>query len=154
IGKLALYTIGGGVSPFHTLPVALDVGTDRADLRDDPGYLGVREPRLRGDAYLEFVDRFVAGIRARWPHARVQWEDLSKEAAFTVLERYRDAIASFNDDIQGTGAMALAGVLGACRLRGERLADQRIVIHGAGAGGVGVAWALAQGMIGEGLAPD
>jgi malate dehydrogenase (oxaloacetate-decarboxylating) len=154
IGKLALYTVGGGVSPFHTLPVALDVGTDRADLLADPGYLGVRARRLRGEAYLEFLDAFVAGVRARWPHAVIQWEDLSKDTAFTVLERYRDKVPSFNDDIQGTGAMALAGVLGAARLRGERLADQRIVIHGAGAGGAGVAWALWQGLIADGLAPD
>jgi malate dehydrogenase (oxaloacetate-decarboxylating) len=154
IGKLALYTVGGGVSPFHTLPVALDVGTDRADLVADPGYLGVRARRLRGDAYLEFIDRFVAGIRARWPRAVIQWEDLSKEAAFAVLDRYRDVLPSFNDDVQGTGAMALAGVLGACRLRGQSLADQRIVIHGAGAGGVGVAWALWQGLMAEGLSPD
>src|SRR5688572_16258877 len=144
IDKLALYTVGGGVSPFHTLPVALDVGTDRADLVADPEYLGVRRERLRGDAYLEFVDRFVAGVRSRWPRAVLQWEDLSKDTAFAVLDRYREVLPSFNDDIQGTGAMALAGVLGACRLRGQTLREQRIVIHGAGAGGVGVAWALWQ----------
>jgi malate dehydrogenase (oxaloacetate-decarboxylating) len=154
IGKLALYTVGGGVSPFHTLPVALDVGTDRADLVADPEYLGVRRERLRGDAYLEFIDRFVAGVRSRWPRAILQWEDLSKDTAFAVLERYREVLPSFNDDIQGTGAMALAGVLGACRLRGQTLAEQRIVIHGAGAGGVGVAWALWQGLIAEGLDED
>jgi malate dehydrogenase (oxaloacetate-decarboxylating) len=154
IGKLALYTVGGGVSPFHTLPVALDVGTDRADLVADPEYLGVRRERLRGDAYLEFVDRFVAGVRSRWPRAVLQWEDLAKDTAFAVLERYREALPSFNDDIQGTGAMALAGVLGACRLRGQTLAEQRIVIHGAGAGGVGVAWALWQGLMAEGLSED
>jgi malate dehydrogenase (oxaloacetate-decarboxylating) len=146
--------VGGGVSPFHTLPVALDVGTERADLLDDPGYLGVRHTRLRGEAYMEFIDRFVAGVRARWPRAIVQWEDLSKEAAFSVLERYREVLPSFNDDIQGTGAMALAGVIGACRLRGQSLSEQRIVIHGAGAGGVGVAWALWQGLMAEGLSPE
>jgi malate dehydrogenase (oxaloacetate-decarboxylating) len=154
IGKLSLYTVAGGVSPYHTLPVALDVGTDRQDLLDDPEYLGVKQRRLRGEAYLEFLDRFVDAVRARWPHAVIQWEDLSKDTAFAVLERYRGVTASFNDDIQGTGATALAGVLGACRLRNETLSAQRIVIHGAGAGGAGVAWALWRGMVDEGLDPE
>ncbi len=154
IGKLALYTAGGGVSPFQTLPVALDVGTDRADLLEDPGYLGVRQKRLRGAEYLEFLDRFVAAVRARWPRAVIQWEDLSKDTAVTVLERYRDMQPSFNDEIQGTGAVAPAGVMSAVRLKGEKLADQRIVIYGAGAGGGGVAWALWQGLMAEGLSPE
>lgn len=154
IGKLALYTAGGGVPPFHTLPVSLDVGTDRADLIDDPFYLGVRQPRLRGDAYLAFMDQFVAAVKGRWPTAVIQWEDLAKESAFTVLERYRRVVPSFNDDIQGTGAVALAGVLAACRNKGERLRDQRIVVHGAGAGGIGVAWALREGLVRDGLGPE
>ena len=133
IGKLALYTVAGGVSPFHTCPVKLDVGTDRIDLINDPSYLGVRQRRMRGEPYLDFLDKFVEGIRQRWPKAIIQWEDLSKEVAFTVLERYRDQLPSFNDDIQGTGAVALAGMFGA------------------GAGGVGVAWAIIQGLIREGL---
>ena len=149
IGKLALYTVGGGVSPFHTMPVSLDVGTDRQDLLDDPFYLGVRQERLRGEKYFAFIDAFVAAVRARWPNAVIQWEDLSKETAFAVLERYQDA--SFNDDVQGTGAMALAGMLSACTLRGERLRDQRIAVYGAGAGGIGVASMLTQGMMGDGL---
>ena len=151
IGKLALYTAAGGVSPVHTMPVKLDVGTDRMDLIDDPNYLGVRQRRLRGEAYLDFVDGFVGAIRDRWPRAIIQWEDLSKDVAFTVLERYRDRLPSFNDDIQGTGAVALAGLLGACRLKGESLADQRIVIFGAGAGGAGVAMAVIAGLRREGL---
>ncbi|MCA9515933.1 MAG: NAD-dependent malic enzyme, partial [Myxococcales bacterium] len=154
IGKLALYTVGGGVSPFHTLPVSLDVGTGRADLRDDPDYLGVRQERLRGEAYLDFVDRFVAMVEKHWPQAVIQWEDLAKDVAFEVLDRYRARHPSFNDDIQGTGAVALAGVMSACRLKGERLADQRFVVHGAGAGGVGVAWAIRQGLEREGLTRD
>ncbi len=154
IGKLALYTVGGGVSPFHTLPVALDVGTDRQDLIDDPFYLGAREKRLTGERYHAFVDRFVAMVKARWPMAVIQWEDLSKDVAFEVLERHRSSIASFNDDIQGTGAVALAGVLSACRIKGERLSDQRVVVHGAGAGGGGVAEAIRQGMMREGLSPE
>jgi malate dehydrogenase (oxaloacetate-decarboxylating) len=149
IGKLALYTAAGGVSPFHTMPVSLDVGTDRQDLLDDPFYLGVRIKRLRGDAYVAFIDKFVAAIRSRWPHAVIQWEDLAKDTAFTVLERHHGT-PSFNDDIQGTGAVALAGMLRACALRGEPLRDQRVVIHGAGAGGIGVATAIRQGMIDDG----
>lgn len=151
IGKLALYTVAGGVSPFHQLPVSLDVGTDRADLRADPFYLGTRMPRLTGQAYVEFIDAFVEMVRERWPAAVIQWEDLSKDVAFEVLERHRDRIASFNDDIQGTGAVALAGVLSGCRLIGKRLSDQVVVIHGAGAGGVGVAQAIVDGMVRDGL---
>ena len=145
IGKLALYTVGGGVSPFHTLPVALDVGTERTDLISDPFYLGVRQRRLRGAAYFDFLDKFVEAVKARYPRAVIQWEDLAKDAAFAVLERYRKVLPSFNDDIQGTGAVALAGLLNACKLRGERLRDQRVVVYGAGAGGCGVAWAIRQG---------
>jgi malate dehydrogenase (oxaloacetate-decarboxylating) len=151
IGKLALYTVGGGVSPFHTLPVALDVGTERTDLISDPFYLGVRQRRLRGAAYFEFVDKFVEAVKARYPRAVIQWEDLAKDAAFAVLERYRKVLPSFNDDIQGTGAVALAGLINACKLRGERLRDQRVVVYGAGAGGCGVAWAIRQGLVRDGL---
>lgn len=151
IGKLALYTAGGGVSPYRTLPVALDVGTDRADLRESPVYVGVRQPRLKGEAYLAFMDQFVDAIKARFPRAILQWEDLSKDTAFTVLARYRTRIASFNDDVQGTGAVALAGVINACKLRGERLSDQRIVVYGAGAGGGGVAMAIRDGLVRDGL---
>ena len=146
IGKLALYTVGGGVSPFHTLPVALDVGTDRTDLISDPFYLGVRQRRLRGEAYFDFLDKFVEAVKSKYPRAVIQWEDLAKDAAFTVLERYRKKLPSFNDDIQGTGAVALAGLINACGLRGERLKDQRVVVYGAGAGGCGVAWAIRKGM--------
>lgn len=151
IGKLALYTVGGGVSPFHTLPVALDVGTDRTDLISDPFYLGVRQRRLKGPDYYDFLDKFVAAVRHRYPRAVIQWEDLSKESAFTVLERYRKVLPSFNDDIQGTGAVALAGLINASQLRGERLRDQTVVIYGAGAGGCGVAWAIRQGLMRDGL---
>lgn len=151
IGKLALYTVGGGVSPMHTMPVALDVGTERIDLINDPDYLGVRQKRLRGAEYYRFIDLFVQAIQERWPRAVIQWEDLSKEAAFTVLERYREQVPSFNDDIQGTGAVALAGVLNACRLAGQSFIEQRFVVHGAGAGGVGVAWALREGLVDAGL---
>ncbi|MBL8258282.1 MAG: NAD-dependent malic enzyme [Candidatus Competibacteraceae bacterium] len=154
IGKLAIYTIGGGVNPFHTMPVKLDVGTDRLELLNDEFYLGVRQRRLRGERYLAFLDKFVKAIHGRWPRAVIQWEDLSKDVAFTVLERYRKQLPSFNDDIQGTGAVALAGLLSASRLKGETLSEQRIVILGAGAGGIGVAWAITQGLLREGLSPE
>ena len=154
IGKLTLYTVAGGVSPFHTMPVALDVGTERQDLTDDRFYLGVRQRRLTGEAYYAFVDKFVEGVLAHCPRAVIQWEDLSKEQAHTVLERYRDRVSSFNDDIQGTGAVTLAGVLSACRMKGERLKDQTVVIHGAGAGGIGVAWAIREGLVRDGLTDE
>ena len=154
IGKLSIYTVAGGLGPDKTLPVALDVGTDRAGLREDPYYLGVSEERLRGDPYFAVLDRFVDAVQERYPKALVQWEDLSKDTAFAVLERYRDTLPSFNDDIQGTGAVILSGLLSACRIKGERLGDQRIVISGAGAGGIGVAWAIVEGMVREGLDRD
>jgi malate dehydrogenase (oxaloacetate-decarboxylating) len=154
IGKLALYTAGGGVSPMHTAPVSLDVGTERTDLLDDPAYLGVRQRRLKGEDYLAFFDRFVAGVKARWPKAIIQWEDLAKESAFSVLERYRKVHPSFNDDIQGTGAVTLAGVIEAVRRKGGKLSDERILIYGAGAGGIGVTWALWMGLQREGLSPE
>ena len=151
IGKLALYTVAGGVSPFHTAPVMLDVGTERLDLISDPNYLGVRQRRLKGEEYLEFVDKFVDAVQKRWPRAVIQWEDLAKDTAFAVLERYQDRVPSFNDDIQGTGAVALAGVMSALTLKSERGRDQVFVIHGAGAGGVGVALAIRAGLIEAGL---
>ena len=151
IGKLSLYTVAGGVGPDKTLPVELDVGTGRADLRDDPAYLGVKHERLTGDEYLRFVDRFVEATLQRYPKAIIQWEDFSKDAAFEVLQRYRRVVPSFNDAIQGTGAVVLAGVLNACRMKGEALRDQVVVVHGAGAGGAGVALAIREGMRREGL---
>jgi len=150
IGKLNLYVVGGGVSPFQSMPVLLDVGTDRQSLLEDPMYLGVGHRRLRGDDYFSFVDRFVSATIERWPRAIIQWEDLSKEAAFDVLHRYRDRLPSFNDDIQGTGAVALAGLLGACRSCKQAFEQQRFVVHGAGAGGIGVAMAIEQELVARG----
>ncbi len=150
IGKLSLYT-AGGMSPWRSLPVGLDVGTERSDLLEDPRYLGVRQKRLRGEEYFAFFDRFVEAVTERYPDAVLQWEDLSKDSAFAVHERYRKRLPSFNDDIQGTGAVTLSGVLSACQVRGDKLRDQRIVIFGAGAGGAGVAWELVRGMVAQGL---
>jgi malate dehydrogenase (oxaloacetate-decarboxylating) len=153
IGKLALYT-AGGVSPYRSLPVVLDVGTDRADLLKSSGYLGARQQRLRGAEYHAFMDKVVDALAARWPRVVLQWEDLSKDTAFDVLERYRKKIASFNDDIQGTGAVTLAGLVGACAIRGRGLRDESVIVYGAGAGGVGVAWTIQQGMIRDGLTAE
>jgi malate dehydrogenase (oxaloacetate-decarboxylating) len=157
IGKLALYTLGG-VSPFCTLPVVLDVGTDRASLHEDPMYLGVKQKRLRGEAHLAFVRKFVDAVRERWPKAIIQWEDFGKETAFDVLDAFRDLVPSFNDDIQGTGAVALAGLLAAVHAKREGagpklggLSKETFVVFGAGAGGAGVARAIREGLEREGL---
>ncbi|AZI42602.1 NAD-dependent malic enzyme [Deinococcus psychrotolerans] len=153
IGKLSLYTAAGGVGPDKTLPVELDVGTNRQDLIDDPLYLGVHHTRLTGAAYDEFLDSFVEAVSARYPKAIIQWEDFARGTAFHVLNRYRKVIPSFNDDIQGTGAMALAGLISASRLKGERLQDQVFVVVGAGAGGIGVAGMIRSGLMRAGLSP-
>jgi malate dehydrogenase (oxaloacetate-decarboxylating) len=151
IGKLALYTVGGGLCPFQALPINLDVGTNRQELLNDPHYLGVRQQRLNNEAYFELVDKFVCAVRSTWPKAIIQWEDFTKDVAFDVLARYRDHVPCFNDDIQGTGAMALAGLISACRKTGQKLTEQIVVLVGAGAGGVGVASAIKAGMIEAGL---
>lgn len=151
IGKLALYTVGGGLSPFQALPVNLDVGTNRAELLSDPHYLGVAEKRLQDEAYFELVDKLVGAVKRTWPKAIIQWEDFTKDVAFDVLSRYRERLPCFNDDIQGTGAMALAGLIIACRKRGETLAQQTVVVVGAGAGGIGVAGTIKAGMLAAGL---
>ena len=154
IGKLALYTAGGGLNPFSTLAVNLDMGTDRQDLLDDPGYLGVQEKRLSGDAYFKVLDQFVSAVKKRWPKAIIQWEDFAKDVAFAVLNRYRHTLPSFNDDIQGTGAVVLAGLLSACKMKNETLAEQTIMVVGAGAGGVGVAKVIQDGLVREGLSRE
>ncbi|WP_420596164.1 NAD-dependent malic enzyme [Deinococcus sp.] len=153
IGKLSLYTAAGGVGPDKTLPVELDVGTNRQDLIDDPLYLGVHHTRLTGAAYDEFLDSFVEAAQARYPKAIIQWEDFARGTAFHVLARYRKVIPSFNDDIQGTGAMALSGLISAARLKGETLSEQVFVVVGAGAGGIGVAGMIRSGLMRAGLSP-
>jgi malate dehydrogenase (oxaloacetate-decarboxylating) len=141
VGKLALYTAAAGIHPSRTLPVSLDVGTDRQELLDDPLYLGYRAPRLRGPAYDEVIEAFAASVRRVFPAAVVQWEDFKQHNAVRVLERYRRRLSSFNDDVQGTGATVVGGLIAARRAQGGLAAD-RFLVLGAGAAAVGIATLL------------
>ena len=139
IGKVTLYVAAGGLHPACCLPMTLDVGTNNPRLLEDPLYLGWRHPRLEGDEYWAFIEKFVLGVRRNFPEALVQWEDFAKHKAFTLLERYRDRVPSFDDDIQGTGAVAASVLMTAMRIKNARLADQRIGIVGMGQAGIGIA---------------
>lgn len=143
IGKLALYVVGAGIRPWETIPLTLDVGTDNSDDLKDLYYLGYKEGRLEGSEYEDFIDKFVNGITSKFPNILIQWEDFSKQNAFTILDKYRYKVPSFNDDIQGTGSMALAGTINALKISNEELTNQRIVTYGAGAGGIGIARQIA-----------
>ncbi len=151
IGKLSLYTAAAGIDPATTLPIGLDVGTNRSDLLDDPLYLGVRHERLVGQEYEDFMERFVTAFQRHFPGALLQWEDFSKQKAFTILDRYRERLPSFNDDIQGTGAVVVAGLLAAARKTRKALSEEVVLVHGAGAGGIGVARQIKAGMVRQGL---
>jgi malic enzyme len=151
IGKLALYTAGAGIHPANTLPISLDVGTNNEELLHDPLYLGLHEPRLRGDEYWTLIDEFVEAVAAVFPDSLLQWEDFGNKTSFRNLDRYRDRLASFNDDIEGTAATTVAGLLVAMRELGTGWADQRIVIAGAGSGGIGLARTITAAMRASGL---
>ena len=151
VGKLAVYTTAAGIHPLRGIPVVLDVGTDNLDLLNDPGYLGARHARVRGERYDAFVAQFADAVHRHFPHALLHWEDFGADNAHRILAAYRDQQCSFNDDIQGTAAVVAAAALAAVRAKGERLADQRIVVHGAGTAGVGVADLMRDIMVQEGL---
>jgi malate dehydrogenase (oxaloacetate-decarboxylating) len=154
IGKLAVYTAAAGIHPHRVIPVLLDTGTDNLDLLNDAMYLGARHPRIRGERYDEFIEAYVAATTRLYPHAMLHWEDFGAANARRILNTYADQICTFNDDIQGTGAVVLAAVLSAVRAAGTRMRDQRIVIHGAGTAGIGIADVLRSAMIRDGLSPQ
>lgn len=154
IGKLALYTAASGIHPSLTLPVTLDVGTDNQALLDDPLYLGVRAPRLRGEPYEALVEAFVAGVQEVWPGCVIQFEDFKQQNALRLLDRYRDRVPAFNDDIQGTAAVVVAGVLASQRVTGRGWADERVVIVGAGAAGIGIARLVRAAMTAAGVSGE
>jgi malate dehydrogenase (oxaloacetate-decarboxylating) len=153
IGKLALYTACGGIHPSTALPIFLDVGTDNEERLAEPLYVGLRRERVRGAEYDEFVEEFVTAVNERWPHALLQWEDFAKSNATRLLDRYRDRLCTFNDDIQGTAAVATGTLLSAIGVTGVPLTEQRIAILGAGSAGCGIASLLMAAMVEAGLDP-
>lgn len=154
VGKLALYTACAGVPPEVTLPIVLDVGTNNEALLEDPFYIGVRQRRLQGQEYDDFIEEFVTAVQEVFPKCAIQWEDFANPNASPILERYRHRISSFNDDIQGTAAVGVAGVIAATRMKGERLKDQTYMFLGAGSAGIGIAELLWRLMIDEGCTED
>ena len=151
VGKLSLYTLCAGINPSTTLPILLDVGTDNRDLLNDPLYLGWRHERVRGEQYDEFIEAFVTAVQKKFPRVLLQWEDFSKNNAARLLNRYRDRLCTFNDDIQGTGAVTLAGLLAAMKITDSKLSEQRIVILGAGSSGVGISDQIVRAIQREGV---
>jgi malate dehydrogenase (oxaloacetate-decarboxylating) len=151
IGKLSLYTGCGGLHPKTTLPILLDVGTDNPERLSDPLYIGWRHERVRGQPYDDFVDVFVAAVTKRWPHVLLQWEDFARDNATRLLERYRDRLCTFNDDVQGTAVVAAGALLAAINLTGLPMREQRIAVLGAGGAGCGISALLVRAMIQDGL---
>ena len=154
IGKLSLYSAVGGVHPSTTLPLLLDVGTDNQERLDDPLYLGWRHERIAGDDYYDFVDRFVQAVKRKWPHVLLQFEDFAQPHAAPLLAKYRDQLCTFNDDIQGTAAVAVGTLLAAAKVTGVPLRDQRAAFLGAGSAGAGIAEQLVAAMVRQGLPDD
>lgn len=151
VGKLCLFTLFGGIHPQHTLPIILDVGTNREELLQDDLYIGWRHPRIQGAEYDQFIDRFVKAIKKKYPKALLQWEDFGKENARRLLDRYRTQMLSFNDDIQGTAAVSLAAILAGLKELKQKLVDQKVAILGAGSAGTGIADLIVQAMVAGGL---
>jgi malate dehydrogenase (oxaloacetate-decarboxylating) len=151
IGKLSLYTAVGGISPAYTLPVMLDVGTNNQTLLDDPMYMGRRHKRISQEKYDEFLELFINAVKRRWPSVMLQFEDFAQPNAMPLLQRYRDKICSFNDDIQGTASVTVGSLLAACRVKGEALSSQKVVFVGAGSAGCGIAEQIISQMVSEGI---
>ncbi len=151
IGKLALYTSCGGISPAYCLPIMLDVGTNNRDLLDDPMYMGCRHPRISGDEYDKFLDQFIQAVRRRWPSVLLQFEDFAQTNATPLLNKYRNQLCCFNDDIQGTAAVSVGTLIAACQGKNEKLCDQRVAFLGAGSAGCGIAEHIVRQMQREGL---
>ena len=151
VGKLALYTAVAGVPPAVTLPITLDVGTNNQDLLNDPLYLGLRQPRVRGKEYDAFIAEFVDAVQSLYPKCCLQWEDFANFNAVPILNTYKDKICTYNDDIQGTAGVALAGIYGALRISGGKLTDQRFLFMGAGSAATGIAELISEAMVMEGL---
>jgi malate dehydrogenase (oxaloacetate-decarboxylating)(NADP+) len=154
IGKLSLYTACAGVPPTLTLPITLDVGTNNTSLLEDPLYLGLRQQRIRGREYDEFIDEFVEAVQRLYPKCCLQWEDFANFNAVSILARYRDKICTYNDDIQGTAAVALAGIFGALRISRQKLTDQRFLFLGGGSAATGIAELISEAIALEGLAVE
>ena len=154
IGKLAIYTAAGGIDPTRVIPVMLDVGTNRESLLKDPMYIGNRHARIRGERYDEFIEAYVRAVSTLFPKALLQWEDFAPGNGRRILEKYRDRICTFNDDMQGTGAITLAATISALRVCGAPLRSQRVVIFGAGTAGIGIADQMRDAMIREGVSEE